>query len=185
MPGPDDRNLREILPKDKGPSTAASTSDWRSSGMSLSAQMRRDPIIAFGLLHVKSYLARASWHIVGADPRRNAFADAALRRIYGRFVLQYSGCLDFGFQPLVKNFERSDAPRGWTYMDGDEEVSVWTSTAQPLIWKPFTALNPRKATPRFDAAGAFNGIDYGPSGSSGRFPFEPGGNSPSIPLAWA
>jgi hypothetical protein len=153
--------------------------------MNMLAQMRRDPMLAFGLLFIKSYIARAPWHIKSSDPRRAAFIDQALRRVYGRFVLQYLGCLEWGFAPLVKNFERSGDPRSWTFIDGDQELPVWTATADALIWKPFTALNPRKATARFDASGSFSGIDYGPSGNAARFPFESGGKTPSVPLDWA
>src|SRR3972149_7759482 len=50
-------------------------------------QMRRDPILAFGLLFCKVPLVRAHWHIESTDPQRAAFIDHALRRIYGRFIL--------------------------------------------------------------------------------------------------
>ncbi|MBA3735120.1 MAG: hypothetical protein H0W90_07980 [Actinobacteria bacterium] len=178
----------------------SSTSEWRSAGNSLGsipqteriplrylAAMRGDPILAFGLLHIKAFLCRAAWHVDGASARQNAFVDAALRRIYGRFVLAYCGSLDWGFAPLVKNFERSGDPRGWSYVDGDVEKPVWTSSADALVWKPVTPLDPRKCSPHFASDGSFDGIDYGPTTkrSGQRFPFEPGGGEPSIPLQWA
>jgi hypothetical protein len=193
--------LRQRLAQEKGPTTASSTSKWRTGGnvgmlghrtpdaskVSLTDchQMRRDPMIAFGLSFIKAYLARADWYIKSSDPRRAAFIDGALRRIYGRFVLQWGGCLDYGYQALVKNFERGQVD--WTYIDDTgAELKVWPSSAPPLLWKPFTALNPKWAQPVFNLDGEFDGINYNVAASGSRFPFEPGGSEdPAVPLEWA
>jgi hypothetical protein len=199
MPGPDDRSLRSILPMERGPSTASSTRDWRSIGSRYGTgtpdatripldqleQMRKDPILQFALVFIKSALARAPWRIVGNDPRRNAFVQKSLERIYDRLVIQAAGSLDYGYAPVVKRFERSDAPKDWRYLDEQGELRpVWTATAQPLIWRPFQALNPHKARAHFDSSGSFDGIEYA-SSKGDHFPFEPGGRQPSIPLQWS
>jgi hypothetical protein len=200
MPGPDDRSLRSILPMEKGPSTASSTRDWRSIGSRYGTgtpdatripldqleQMRKDPMLQFALVFIKSALARAPWRIVGNDPRRNAFVQKSLERIYDRLIIQAAGALDYGYSPVVKRFERSDAPKDWRYVDEDGELRpVWTATAQPLIWRPFLSLNPHKARAHFDSSGSFDGIEYATAKGDGRFPWEPGDKSPSIPLQWA
>jgi hypothetical protein len=196
--------LRDRLAADKGPSTASSTSRWKTGGDIFRAggrtpdatkvtigdleQMRRDPILSFGLSFIKAYLARANWYIKSTDPRRAAFIDGALRRIYGRFILQYGGSLDFGFQAMVKNFER--APVDWVYLSGNgpdaQEVRVWSSSADPLLWKPFSPLNPRHVTPAWDADGNFAGINYRNTQAGSRFPFEEKADSDGkIGLDWA
>lgn len=198
--------VRKRLTGEKGPSTAASTSMWQnldrvrlefgragafdSTHVPLNhlEQMRRDPMIAFGLMFIKVFLARAPWYIKSTDPQRAAFIDAALRKIYGRFVLQYTGSLDYGFQAMVKNFERADLFA--QYVDPNDPegrpVDVWTATAQPLIWKPFVAISPKRCSPAFNAAGDFNGIWLRPHVSN-VFPYKstntPG--TPEIPLDWA
>jgi hypothetical protein len=200
---PADEDLRKRLTASKGPSTASSTSQWQNIDRIRSQfgrvgafdhtnvplnhleQMRRDPMIAFGLMFIKVFLARAPWYIKSTDPQRAAFIDAALRRIYGRFVLQYTGCLDYGYQGMVKNFER--APLDGTYHDPNDvdgkPVPIWTASADPLLWTPFTALSPKRCSPSFSKAGAFNGIDLRPMSSS--FPDNGSSKNPEIPLDWA
>lgn len=184
-----------------GPSTASSTSrwapdDWPTRGRAFDAQhvtlrdleqMRRDPMIAFGLMFIKVFLARAPWYIKSQDAQIAGFVDAALRRIYGRFILQYCGSLDFGYQGLVKNFERTNVD--WVYADPNDpegkELPVWTSSAQPLIWKPFTPLNPRKCQPHFNRAGNFDGISLLSYASPFATPSTSRSQVPDIPLDWA
>src|SRR5262245_8099714 len=79
--------------------------DVTSIPLSKLHQMRRDPMIAFALLFVKVPLVRAPWYIKCKDAKVAAFVDNALRRIYARFVLQYTNCLDYGFAPMEKRFE--------------------------------------------------------------------------------
>src|SRR3990172_13069780 len=88
--------------------------------------MRRDPMLAFGLMFVKVPLIRAPWYIKSSDAKRAAFVDGALRRIYGRFILAWSNCLDFGFSGIVKRFEEAEN-LDWTYYDKESQTDkpVW------------------------------------------------------------
>lgn len=160
-------------------------------------QMRRDPILAFGLSFIKVPLVRAPWYIKSSDPRIAAAVDGALRRIYARFILAYCNSLDYGCSPMVKRFE-FDKP-DWTYLDNKEDLDaperkVWTdTTVDMVVWKPFTALNPRYTEPHWTKKGEFNGIDFSPPiGKSSPF-FTSGyakktggaGRQPDVPLDWA
>src|SRR3970040_1141561 len=149
-------------------------------------QMRRDPIIAFGLMFVKVPLIRANWHIDSVDPQRAAFIENALRMIYGRFVLAYLNCLDYGYSPIVKRFEYANPD--WTYLDPitNEEKQVWPEGINALIWKPFIPLNPRKSRPKFNSKGEFAGIDHAP-GTDFNFGIFKGnsGRPADVPLDWA
>lgn len=160
--------------------------------MSKLEQMRRDPMIAFGLMFVKVPLIRASWDIKSNDPQRAAFIKNALGRIYGRLILAYCNCLDFGYSPIVKRFE-NDNP-DWTYVDPvtQEENPVWPDkNVQALLWKAFIPLNPRRVLPRFNTQGEFAGIDYVPGSSFGSFgsgffsPGSPNNRPADVPLDWA
>ncbi len=158
--------------------------------------MRRDPMLAFGLMFVKVPLIRAPWYIQSSDARRAAFVDKALRRIYGRFILAWCNSLDYGFSAIVKRFEEAEN-LDWTYVDTTTQTDkpVWESkTVKPIIWKPFTALNPRSVIPHWNAKGEFAGIDFSPY--QGVSPFGtsgfPGGGTvgdtskvADIPLDWA
>lgn len=211
--------LAKRLTNDRKPSTAASTGtwvDWSSESQFLGQpwdstkiplskleQMRRDPIIAFGLMFCKVPLVKAPWYIKCADPKIAAAVDSSLRKIYGRFILAYTNAFDYGFSPMVKRFEYEDNP-DWTYIDNTdpfaEERPVWTDKSiKPIVWKPFTALNPRLAQPHWNSKGEFNGIDFnakwgmGGFGTSG-WPWSVADGSPfpnnagriaDIPLDWA
>lgn len=155
-------------------------------------QMRRDPMLAFGLTFVKVPLIRAPWLIKSSDPQRAAFIDNALRKIYARFIMAYTNAFDFGFSPMIKRFELT-RPQ-WQYMDKEsgQEKDVWDKGVDALTWKPFLALSPRGATPHWNSKGEFSGIDFAPSGGVGAFGMS--GFSPSssasgkvadIPLDWA
>lgn len=197
---------RKRLTTDQGPSTATSSEQWVDWGamsdmlgqpfdtvnipLSKLEQMRRDPMIAFGLAFVKLPLIRAPWYIKSTDARRAAFIDNALRQIYGRLILAYCNCLDYGFEGLVKRFEFAEPD--WKYIDKDDpeepEKPVWDGGTQALVWKPFVALNPRHISPGWARDGSFNGIhfrkDTGRSGARASFPFE-NQKQPDIPLDWA
>lgn len=174
-------------------------------------QMRRDSMLAFGLMLCKVPLVRAPWYIKSSDPQRASFIDGALRKIYGRFILAYTNSFDFGFSAIVKRFEY-DYP-DWTYVDhgsagesttGDiTEKKVWPNeNVKALLWKPFMALSPRVAVPHWTSDGEFAGIDYSPGGGADAFgwsgapgfPFSNGSQSTisskqgkpgDIPLDWA
>lgn len=126
-------------------------------------QMRRDPMIAFALQFVKVPLIRAPWYIECEDAQIAAFVDKALRRIYGRYVLQHSLCLDFGYQAIVKRFEQ--APMEGHYLDPTDtaapEKPIWDEgTIDPILWKPFTVLPPQDVEPKWTATGEFDGFIY-------------------------
>jgi hypothetical protein len=210
--------MKERLTQDRNPVAAASSSSWvdwslesdylgkpfdaTNIPLSKLEQMRRDPILAFALMFVKTPLIRAPWHIKCADPKIAAAVDASLRKIYGRFILAYCNSLDFGFSPMVKRFEYDEKP-DWVFVDKDnpeqEEQPVWTlKTVKPIVWKPFTALNPRRCTPHWNSKGEFNGIDFAQSGFSNPFytsgypssqtGYEYAGSAKrvaDIPLSWA
>jgi hypothetical protein len=210
------------LVQDRKPGAAAASSDsswvdwnqestflgqpWDMSKIPLNKleQMRRDPILAFALMFVKVPLIRAPWYIKCSDPKIAAAVDASLRKIYGRFILAYANSMDFGFSPMVKRFEYEEKP-DWVYIDKDNpdknEQPVWTnSVVKPIVWKPFTALNPRRCAPHWNAKGEFSGIDFSQAGMSSPFftsgrPWNIGENAfdyqgsqgkiADVPLDWA
>jgi hypothetical protein len=162
----------------KGPTTRASTGSWvqwnnmqtvlgqpfdmANIPLAKLEQMRRDPILAFGLMFCKVPLIRAHWKIECKDPRIAAAVQQALARVYARFILAYTNAFDYGFSPMVKRFELINPD--WTYKDDDGvEQEVWPDdTVRMLVWKPFLALNPRQCEPAWTEAGEFNGIRYTP-----------------------
>jgi hypothetical protein len=151
-------------------------------------QMRRDPMISFGLMFVKVPIIRARWKIECVDPQRAAFVENALKQIYGRFVLAYLNCLDYGYSPIVKRFEYTNPD--WTYVDPatDEQKLVWPyKTIQALTWKPFMPLNPRHARPKFNSKGEFSGIDFMPGSSDWSYGVfsSNSGRTADIPLDWS
>lgn len=200
--------IKARLAQVKGPSAAAASGNWVDWGgmaerlgqpfnvtsipLNKLEQMRRDPMIAFGLAFVKLPLIRARWHIESEDPQRAAFVDHCLRRIYGRLILGWTNCLDYGYAGIVKNFEY-DQP-DWKYIDKDDPEEpkrmVWDSSTKALVWKPFLPLNPRISKPAWTKEGEFSGIHYnkGSQNAADYFYFEPQGSKdddPEIPLPWA
>ncbi len=134
-------------------------------------QIRKDPMVAFGLHYLKVPLARAEWHIDaydnnGPNPQVAAFVDACLRKIYARFILQRSLAKDFGYQGMSKRFIWEN-PGGF-YTDPkatDPEKALkpaWDEgEVLPIIWKQPVALRPETTLPTFDEkTGEFTGISY-------------------------
>jgi hypothetical protein len=134
-------------------------------------QIRKDPMVAFGLHYLKVPLARAEWHIdaydqSGPNPQIAAFVDACLRKIYARFILQRSLAKDFGYQGMSKRFIWEN-PGGF-YMDPkatDQTKALkpaWDEgEVLPIIWKQPVALRPETTLPTFDdKTGEFTGIAY-------------------------
>lgn len=169
-----DRALRSRLVTESGPSTQTMTGRWVDWGNAEDIlgqpfdntrlpftklyQMRRDPMIAFGLLFAKLPLVRAPWYIKCSDARIAAFVDNALRAIYGRFIFQYCNCLDFGFAPMEKRFETIKPT--WKYEKGGQMLDVWDSKVEALVWKNFTALKPDICEPWWNDDGEFDGIIF-------------------------
>lgn len=169
------RQVRRLL-RDRAPTTREQSSkfvDWSTLGrqlgqpfdntsipMSKLEQMRRDPMIAFGLMFCKVPLVRAQWFVKCADPAKAAFLDAELRKVWGRFVLSMTNDFDYGHSPVVKRFQL-DKPQT-TYIDKSEgaprELKAWDNDVDAIVWKPFVPLNPRECEPAFNTKGEFNGI---------------------------
>lgn len=148
--------------------------------------MRRDAMLAFGLLFIKMPLLRASWYIKSNDARIASAIDNAIRPVWGSYILSYLNCMDYGYSPICKRFEL--CLPDWAYLDHDNPTSVeqrvWDEgTVQFLTLKDPVALNPRKARPAWDTNGDFNGIHYlqqkGIPGSSKQ------STTPDIPLQYA
>lgn len=207
--------LQRRLSQSRGPSTQEST-QWVNWGglsdvlgqpfdstqipLSKLDQMRRDPMLAFGLATKIIPLIRAKWYIKSSDPRRAAFVQGCLSRILARYILGRCNCLSFGYSPGVKRFEY--IVPDWTYVDPADpdrkEQQVWPDkNVAALVWKTFVWLNPKDVTPHWNYKGEFAGIDFTATGqgSPGWFgtsgaPFNISGGSnkgqaADIPLDWA
>lgn len=182
-----ERMERSILSRDQAPTMAEQTPDfstWQKLRDELGPpfdnervtlrqmrQLRKDPMIAFGLHYRKVPIARAEWHIEardknGVNAQVQAFLDAALRRIYARYIFQRMLALDFGFQAMVKRFTLANP--GGVYFDPLEEnpenavKPVWDEgSVIPKIYKVPVALRPERVQPTFDdKTGEFTGMLY-------------------------
>jgi hypothetical protein len=139
-------------------------------------QMRRDPMLGFGLSFIKTPHVRAKWFINakdqnGPNAQIAAHLDNDLRKIYPSFVIQNTNMLDFGFQAIVKRFEFR-TPAG-TYVQIDPQTGeqteqpIWNQgNIQPIAWKPFVALRPEGVEPQWNNKGEFDGIAYSPADAS-------------------
>lgn len=175
---------RDSAVKDRlGPSAKASTTGvnwgdafsyigqpWSATNVSLSKlyQMRCDPMIAFALQFIKVPLVRAPWFIECEDKQVQAFVDKALREIYTSLIFQMTNSLDFGYAPLIKNFQYANPD--WMYVDPEdktaEEHRVWPEgNVQAIIWKTFTQVAPEHAQPAWTKAGDFDGFKWSSGGS--------------------
>jgi hypothetical protein len=133
-------------------------------------EIRRDPMIAFGLHYRKTPLVRAEYHIEAVDkdgPNAQiaGFMDAAWRQIHARYIFQHTQDFDYGFASIVKRFMLGNP--GGTYFDPEEEnpenqmKPVWDEgSVDPIIWKPFVGLPPAQVQPAFNNDGEFDGILY-------------------------
>lgn len=133
-------------------------------------QMRRDPMIAFGLFFILAHLLSARWRMESTNARAAAFCDAALREIYADFVAMYLEKLTYGYQAAVKRFDA--VKPDWTYVDvtdpaGPKEVKVWDEgSINAIVWRTFTGIPPESAFPAWAEDGSFNGIVYRPSAAN-------------------
>jgi hypothetical protein len=134
-------------------------------------QIRKDPMVAFGMHYRKVPLVRAEWHIDardknGPNPQVASFVDSALRKIYARLILQRELCRDFGYQGIVKRFIFQNP--GGMYVDPTETDPTaalkpcWDEgEVLPIIFKAPVALRPETAIPTYDDnTGEFTGIAY-------------------------
>lgn len=134
-------------------------------------QIRKDPMVAFGLHYRKVPLVRAEWHIDardnnGPNPQVAAFTDSAIRKIYARLILQRELCRDFGYQGIIKRFIFQNPGGMWidpTETDPTKALKPSWDQGEvlPIIWKAPVALRPETAVPTFDdSTGEFTGIAY-------------------------
>lgn len=134
-------------------------------------QIRKDPMVAFGLHYRKVPLARAEWHIDaydknGPNPQVAAFVDACLRKIYARFIFQRELCKDFGYQGMTKRFIWENPGGFWVDPKSTDQAKAlkpaWDEgEVLPIIWKSPVALRPESTMPTFDEkTGEFTGIAY-------------------------
>jgi hypothetical protein len=131
-------------------------------------EMRRDPMIAFGLQYVKVPLIRAPWYIKCTDAQVAAFVDNALRTIYGPLILDMTNALDFGFSPMEKRFENTQ-PK-WTFEDPEsqQDIPVWASgPVKALVWKAPVPIPPEAVVPLWSATGEFDGFEWNGRNSLG------------------
>jgi SPP1 gp7 family putative phage head morphogenesis protein len=167
-----------LTSRDKAPTTKAASSRWvawdalsttlgqpfdnTNIPLSKLEQMRRDPMIAFGLMFCKVPLVRSQWVIKCERADIAAFIDAELRKVWGRLVLSLCNDMDYGFSPVVKRFTY-DRPETM-YIDKTggkpEEKKAWDKDIDAIVWKPFFPLDPRKSEPAWNKAGEFAGINY-------------------------
>lgn len=136
-------------------------------------QMRRDPMLGFGLSFIKTPHVRAKWFInakdsAGPNAQIAAHLDHDLRRIYPSFVTQNTNMLDFGFQAIAKRFEFRQPAGTYVQIDPNtgeqQELPIWNQgNIEPVAWKPFIALRPEGVEPMWNKQGEFDGILYSPS----------------------
>jgi hypothetical protein len=136
-------------------------------------QMRRDPMLGFGLSFIKTPHVRAKWFInakdsAGPNAQIAAHLDHDLRRIYPSFVTQNTNMLDFGFQAIAKRFEFRQPAGTYVQIDPNtgeqQELPIWNQgNIEPVAWKPFVALRPEGVEPMWNKQGEFDGILYSPS----------------------
>lgn len=177
---------RSVTGREQAPSSRGQSQSWvswkdlgRRLGQPFDAeqipysklkQMRRDPMIAFGLHYIKTPLVRAQWRIECEDPQVAAFVDYAWRKVHARYMFARSLALDFGNIPIAKRFE-FEFPLA-TYRDPespDTPKPVWAEGGVPaVVWKPFVPLPPDQAEPVWDeATGELMGIKYQSPDSQG------------------
>lgn len=200
---PDSKRAAEILKqriigtKDPAPSTRQQTTwvNWELLGQTLGQpfdttkipysklyQMRRDPMIGFGLHYIKTPLINAQWYIECEDAQVAAFIDNALRQIYGRLIQQYCLSLDFGFSAIVKRYELENPD--WVYVDPQDPEGgtkrVWDEgNVDAIVWKDFVPLRPEKVDPKWTSQGEFDGLKYNGIGL-GAFPFQQKDNANTV-----
>lgn len=178
---------RSILGRDQAPTVAEQTPDfaqWQKLRDELGPpfdnervtlkqmrQLRKDPMIAFGLHYRKVPIATSEFHFEardknGVNAQVQAFIDACIRRIWGAYVFQRTLAFDFGYQAMVKRF--TIANPGGSYFDPLEEnpearvKPIWDEgSIVPKIYKNPVPLRPERVQPVFDdKTGEFNGMLY-------------------------
>jgi hypothetical protein len=186
-PKDQDKQIKSVIGTEQAPTLAELSPDvnaWQQFGTQLGPpfdservtltqcrQIRKDPMVAFGMHYRKVPLVRAEWHIDardnnGPNPQVAAFVDSAIRKIYARLIFQRELCRDFGYQGIVKRFIFQNP--GGMYIDPTEvdptkalKPSWDEGEVLPIIFKAPVALRPETAVPTFDEnTGEFTGIAY-------------------------
>src|SRR4051794_8344528 len=181
------KQIKSVIGTEQAPTLAELSPDvnaWQQFGTQLGPpfdservtltqcrQIRKDPMVAFGMHYRKVPLVRAEWHIDardnnGPNPQVAAFVDSAIRKIYARLIFQRELCRDFGYQGIVKRFIFQNP--GGMYIDPTEvdptkalKPSWDEGEVLPIIFKAPVALRPETAVPTFDEdTGEFTGIAY-------------------------
>lgn len=188
---------KSIISKDQAPTVGEQTTsktDWTRFSTQLGPpfdseritlaqcrQIRKDPMVAFGLHYRKVPLVTSEWHInardkKGPNPQVAAFVDACLRPIFAPLVFQRTLAYDFGYQAIVKRFQLSNP--GGVFTDPTVEANpdnpeaaikpIWDQgTILPKNWRRPVALKPELVEPMFDQkTGEFSGIAYTPPAGS-------------------
>ena len=182
-----DKMERSVLSRDQAPTMAEQTPDfstWQRNRSELGPpfdneritlaqmrQIRKDPMVAFGLHYRKVPLARTEFHMEardrnGKNPQVAAFVDSCIRRIYARYIFQRTLAFDFGFQAMVKRWVLANP--GGVYLDPLEEnpenrtKPIWDEGGiPPKIYKAPVPLRPERVQPTFDdRTGEFTGMLY-------------------------
>jgi hypothetical protein len=167
---------REQMTRSKAPSTRNRASVYDELGLQgylggqISARhlplrvlhdMRTDAILMFASLVALVPIFTAKWRIRCRDAQLAQFVQEALKRIYGRLVVQLGMARDFGFQALVKEFGMLQPD--WMYLNRDAEGGaklepVWDHDFKALVWEPFVALKPENVEPAWARDGSLDGI---------------------------
>ena len=198
---------RSAVGKEQAPGTRTQASlfaNWREAANRLGSpfevskipisklhDMRRDPMLGFGLSFIKTPHVRAKWFIDAKGTNGPAAPIAAhldhdLRKIYPSFVLQYCNSLDYGFQSIAKRYELRVPTAFYIEVDPDtgeeQELPAWSEgSVEPLAWKPFVALQPEYVEPIWKGE-EFNGIQF-LSGVDATGQRRQGDQDRSLPLA--
>jgi hypothetical protein len=186
-PKEQDKQIKSVIGTEQAPTLAELSPDqntWQQFGTQLGPpfdservtlaqcrQIRKDPMVAFGLHYRKVPLVRAEWHIDardnnGPNPQVAAFVDSAVRKVYARLILQRELCRDFGYQGIVKRFIFQNPGGMWidpTEVDPTKALKPSWDEGEvlPIIWKAPVALRPETAVPTYDdSTGEFTGIAY-------------------------
>ena len=127
-------------------------------------QMRRDPMLGFGLSFIKTPHVRAKWYInavcnAGPNLRWPPTSTRICAGSTPASSLQICNSLDFGFQAIAKRFEFRIPPGTFVDVNPDsgeqEEKPIWSEGGiEPIAWKPFVALRPEGVEPVWERARA-------------------------------
>lgn len=157
-------------------------------------EMRTDAVLSFAQMYSKMPLYTTPWWIKCRSAKKAQFYTEAIKLIIGRLISQTTLSWDFGWQSLVKQFRHLDPD--WVYVDPEDPSGppkkVWDEGGEPaLVWDTFIPLRPEVVSPRWSAAGRFDGINLESLEGNYSFPtvisYDEQGNRRGrhIPLDWS